>query len=158
MAAKTIIGKGLIVGIGVSANVAHGTVVGAIAGTVLMNVQNLRTKQPADVSQVKDQNGEIVAKFSSGVYYEVDIDFIPEGTTLANAVSAAAFPALLAAVTLSGFPVIISGDGTIVDLLNSALWVYEGGGQISGISDKSWTCSMTIRRYPGITNVAAIVA
>jgi hypothetical protein len=157
MAAKTIIGKGLIVGFG-TGNVAHGSVVGAVAGTVLMNVQNLRTKQSADVSQVKDQNGEIVAKISSGVFYEVDIDFIPEGTTIANAVSAAAFPALLAAVTLSAFPVIVSGDGTITDLLNSALWVYEGGGQISGVSDKNWSCTMTIRRYPGITTLTPIVA
>lgn len=89
-------------------------------------------------------------------------NYLPRGTTLANALKAATLPTK-GAYGIAGFP-IIQVDA-FADAWNATLlagnppWFYLGGGEILGAEDgKEWTGSITLWRFAGITSPTAITA
>lgn len=125
----------------------------ALSGYVSPNMQSLRAGHSADSKMIKSQAGKIAGGIYENDFLECTIEFIPEGSTIANAKLSAGLPAAGSGVTLSGLPVIVCGG--IADALNG-LWIYEAGGSINGSADGEWTATLPLKRYPLITSATAI--
>jgi hypothetical protein len=126
----------------------------SLSGYVSPNLQSLRAVHNADVDRIKGQSGKTTGAIYEDDTFECTFEFIPEGTTVANAKLSAGLPAAGTGFTLSGLAVVTMG-GT-ADIFNSALWIYEGGGQLNGAADGKWTATLPLRRYPQITSLTAI--
>lgn len=122
---------------------------GHVAG--MPNLQSGSVTQEGNVKETMNQAGQVTSFFNSDEHIQQDFEFIPESTTLALSLIAASLPTLLSAVTLSNFPVITIGS--FVDVLNSALWLYKGGGKINQVIDGPWTMSVTLHRYVNVTAI-----
>ena len=146
---------GTLLGRGQIQRLTGGTVANSVAGYVSPNLQSLRLAHTGDKKTTKNQSGDTSAAYYSDEALELEIDFIPEGTTIANAKSAAFQPAPGDAVTMSGLPVLNIGGFT--DALNSALWIYEGS-NLTGPNDAHWTGGIRLMRHKGITSLTPITA
>lgn len=146
---------GTLLGRGQIQRLTGGTIANAVAGYVSPNLQSLRLRHAGDKKTTKNQSGDTSAAYYSDQMLELEIDFIPEGTTIADAKKAAYSPAPGDAVTLSGLPVINKGGFT--DALNSALWIYEESTD-NGTNDGHWTGGMKIVRHLGITSLTPVSA
>lgn len=145
----TLLGRGQI------QRLTGGTVANSVTGYVSPNLQSLRLTHSADKKTTKSQSGITTAAYYSDEMLELEIDFIPEGTTIVNAVKSAYEPAPGDAVTMSGLPVV--NIGGFSDALNSALWIYEGS-NLTGPNDANWTGGIKLVRHIGITSLTPIVA
>lgn len=155
----THIGKAQIVGL-------SGAALGmaSVTGYVSPNMQSLKVGHQAEVERIKNQVGEVTTLISSGDYIECSFDFIPEGgtstdNTIAKAKLSASLPATLAAVTITGLPIIQVGpftDALNTNPGNTQPWIYEGGGELSGPNSTKWTLTFTLRRYINITSATPI--
>lgn len=133
----------------------------AIAGYVCPNIQGLEFSHKGKVEKIPDQSGNTGAIIAFDDYIEVTFDFIPQGTSEANARTSALIPQLLATATITGFPIIKLGpftDGLNTDGGSTQPWIYEGDGSGSGNAESHWTGKVTLRRYVSITNTAAVIA
>lgn len=135
--------------------------IATLAGYISPNLQSLRLVHNAEIDKVKGQNGNTKSIASSDDFLECQFDFIPEGSSTANAKLSAGIPAALAAVVPSGLPVIKMGGWA--DALNVTSggqdanpWIYEGGAQINGLADGKWTATMTLRRYVEISSTTVL--
>lgn len=150
----TLLGKGEIFGMSGGA-----LGIASLSGYVSPNLKTLRLGHNNTADEIKGQDGEISALIFSGDYIECTFDFIPQGTTVANAKKAAGVPASGAGVTVTGLPIIAFGpfsDALNTDSGNTQPWIYFGGGSISGESEQKWTATLPLRRYIGITSATAI--
>lgn len=126
----------------------------SLSGYISPNLQTLRLTHSGDVDEIKDQNGEIVAIITRGERLECEFNFIPEGSSKANARASGQMPQLGSSATIANLPIIVTGS--LSDSFNAANWFYVGGGTLNGNSDSHWTATFTLRRYPGITTTTAI--
>ncbi len=153
---------GLQIGAGHVYGLAGGTIVikqpdgTTLSGYVSPNLKTLRSGHESEVDRIKNQGGEIASLILKGEFFSCEFSVIPEGTTIANAKASATLPALGSSATISGLPVIAQGSAS--DILNSALWIYQGGGSLNGDSENHWTMTLPLFRYPGITTVTAITS
>lgn len=118
------------------------------------NAQGISLDHSADVDEIKSQAGVTSGLILNNDILSCTIELVPEGSTLANAVDSADLPPAGTGVTLASFPVIKMGG--FADSINSAAWVYVGGGRINGAADGKWTMTLPLRRYTGITSTTAI--
>lgn len=145
----TLLGKGQI------QRLTGGTIANSVTGYVSPNMQSLRLTHGADKKTTKSQSGITTAAYYADESLELEIDFIPEADTIANAKKAAYTPAPGDAVTMSGLPII--NIGGFADALNSALWIYEGS-NLTGPADANWTGGMKLVRHIGITSLTPITS
>jgi len=147
----TQIGRGHIYGLaGVSC-------ITGVSGSVSPNLKTLRFSHTAEVDRIRGQDGNTGSLIAFDEVLELEISFIPEGSTIASAKVSAGLPSLLSGVTLSGLPVIAMGS--YADALNTASgtpWIYEGGGSIDAESETKWAATLPLRRYVGITSAVGI--
>jgi len=128
-----------------------------LSGYVSPNLKSAKIRHVGEIERVKGQNAITKGLLSGDEFLELNWDFIPEGTTIANAKLSAGLPTLLSVVTITGCPVI--NIGSFSDALNSAvgsIWIYEGGGELTGESESKWTATFPLRKYLGITSGSAI--
>jgi len=132
-----------------------------ISGYVQPNLQSLRLVDNGDVDVIKDQGGEIGSYIFSGQWLECTINFIPEGTTIANAKISAQAPTHGAGMLITGMPIIAMGPFTDAWNTNGAQsqpWVYFPSANLDHSNDQKAMGSYTFRRAIGITSAIAIVA
>jgi hypothetical protein len=130
-----------------------------LSGYVQPNLQSLRLVDNGDVDVIKDQAGEIGSYIFSGQYLECSINFIPEGTTLANAKKSATGPVLGSGMKISGMPVIAMGaftDAWNTDSGNTQPWVHFPSSNLDHGNDQKAMGSYTFRRAIGVTSAASI--
>lgn len=125
------------------------------ATKALPNFQSGSLTHESNVKESKNQSGQLASMFSSDDMVHGAFEYIPESgaaaeNTLANTLVAASLPAMLSAVTLSGFKAINVGGFT--DVFNSGAWIYRGGAKINQVIDGPWTISIELHRY---VNMAA---
>lgn len=133
--------------------------IASLSGYVSPNLKTLKLGHNNTADEIKGQDGEISALIFSGDSVECTFDFIPQGTSIANAKKAAGIPASGAAVTVTGLAIIAFGpfsDVLNTDAGNTQPWIYSGGGSISGESEQKWMASLPLKRYIGITSGTAI--
>lgn len=133
--------------------------IASLSGYISPNMQSLRVSHKADKQAIKGLNGKTTGLIFEDDTVEIEVEFIPEGTTIANAKLAAGIPAAGAAVTITGLPIIAMGGFT--DVLNTGggntqPWIYEGDGTINGKNDGAWTATLKLTRYLAITSGTAI--
>lgn len=78
-----------------------------LAGAATITHESADLEQQYDVEEIKGQNGEVETLIASNENYTVSVQFSPNGSTRALAITAAAgmWPGLIAKVVLSGFAV-----------------------------------------------------
>ena len=133
--------------------------IASLSGYVSPNMQSLRVSHKADKQAIKGLTGKTTGLIFEDDTIEVEIEFIPEGTTIANAKKAAGIPAAGAAVTMTGLPIIAAGgftDALNTDAGNTQPWIYEGDGTINAKNDGAWTATLKLMRYLSITSGTAI--
>lgn len=126
------------------------------------NIQSGTLDHTGDVKETRNMSGQVSSLFNAEEFLVCNFDMIPEAgstNTIANAKIGAQLPAILTAVTMSGFPIVAIGGFT--DAYNVAAngtnpWIYEGGGKINMISDGAWTMSVELKRRIGITSGTAV--
>jgi hypothetical protein len=136
----------------------------AQTATAKPNLQSGSLTHTGDVKETKNQSGQVTSLFNAEEYLACDFEMVPEGgagaaNTIANAKVSATLPAILSAVTMSGFAVV--GMGSFSDALNvnstgTNPWIYEGNGKINLVSDDKWTMSVELKRRIGITSGTAV--
>lgn len=147
----TLLGKAQIVGL------TGGTVgVSSLSGYVSPNLQSLRFAHSGQKKTSTSQGGEVTSAYYHDDALEMTVDFIPEGSAVANTLAAAKLsagtPVPGAAVVLSGLPVFAMGS--FADALNGS-WIYEGADGTLPNDDKQ-TMSMKLWRTKGITSLTPI--
>lgn len=130
--------------------------ISALAGYISPNLQSLRANHNASTDASPDQAGDTATLYFTDEILECTFDFIPEGTTTAQAKISAGLPPAGSGVVITGLPIIQMGP--FADALNvgggglgSNPWVYEGGGSLSGEAKGRWTATLPLKRYPKIT-------
>jgi hypothetical protein len=155
---STQIGRGHIVGLSGGTITFTNPDTTTLAGTILYDERSLRVSHNGSVTNIKNKSGETVGLIAVDEMLECTFNFIPYGTSVANAKASATAPDLLASAVITGLPVIPMGSFS--DALNASSgnpWIYEGGWEVNGTGDgEPWSASVTLKRYPGITSGTAI--
>lgn len=129
-----------------------------LPGYISPNMQGLNVTHNAETDEIKNQAGVTSSIIGNNDSIEGSFDFIPEGTSRANAKISAGLPTVPAAIIISGAPVIQIGP--FDDGLNSPggtpPWIYRGGGRINGSVTGAWTLTFTLRRYIGILTASLV--
>lgn len=131
----------------------------ALAGYVSPNLTTLRLSHAAEVDNIKGQTGKTTGSISEDDTLECTFDFLPEGTTIANAKLSAGLPAANSGFTITGLPIIACGgftDALNTNAGNTQPWIYQGGGTINGPADGKWTATLPMKRFLQITSATAI--
>ena len=101
--------------------------------------------------------GEVVGHIGYNNRITLTVNFIPSGTSVANALLAASLPDVNGTCVISGAPVIEVGG--YVDALNApgspgtgpgGRWIYAGGGSIKTTQTGKATGTITLKRYSGM--------
>lgn len=124
-----------------------------VSGYATIIWESIRVSTVTNKERIVGMDGEVQAVIYSGKIIEATIDFIPSGASITAARATCTIPADGSQVELQNLPS-ISLLG-ISNVLNSALWVTEGG-NVNGVKDSKWTVSLNIARYPSITNTSAL--
>lgn len=134
----------------------------ALSGYVSPNIKSLRIVHSADVSRIKNQAGDFKSVIGSGESIECEFSVIAEGSTIANAKKSIGLPPVPSSFTLADvdathtLPIIAMGS--FADALHGGVWIYEGEGSVGATSESSdpWTLTLTLRRYPALTDGAVV--
>lgn len=133
---------------------------GAIKNTVATiapNMNSLRLAHNVEMDRIKSQGGDTHGLIGSDSHVECQFEMVPEGADSADALTSAGIPDAPATFTVEGLPVVAFGPfADVFNVSADAVWVYEGGANINGSSDGKWTASVTLKRYPLITDGAVI--
>jgi hypothetical protein len=132
-----------------------------ISGYVSPNIQSLRLVDNGDADVIKDQAGEIGSYIFSGQYLECTVNFIPEGTTIANAKKSAAIPTMGSGMLVTGMPIIQVGaftDAWNTNSGNTQPWIHFPSGNLDHANDQKLMASYTYRRAIGVTSAVNISA
>ena len=134
----TMIGKGVIAGL------SGATFTCTLSGYVSPRLDSVGATHDAEAVALKDQEGKTIGWLWNGDEgLSMDIDFTPQGTSVANAKLAGGLPLPLSTITIAGMPSIAVGGFS--DALNGALWTYLGGGKITIPADANTPATSTLR-------------
>ncbi len=132
--------------------------IASLAGYVSPNITapKIVHREPGN-KEVLTQVGEVGGKiFILDDVLEATIEFIPEGTTKANALLSGGLPVPGSPVTISGMPIQVVGsfaDAWNTNGGSTQPWFYEGGGAINGNpNSENWTMTLPLKRYKNITS------
>ncbi len=133
--------------------------IASLSGYVSPNMQTLKLSHSAKDDEIVGQGANVTGLILQDDMLELTIEFIPEGTTIANAKLAAGLPAAGAGVTITGLPIIAMGG--FADALNTNAgstqpWIYKGGGTINGQAAGKWTATLPLKRFTSITSATAV--
>ena len=129
-----------------------------VTGYVSPDIESYDITHEADTEEVRNSAGEVVGHIGYNNRITLTVNFIPSGTSVANALLAASLPDVNGTCTISGAPVIEIGG--YVDALNApgspgtgpgGRWIYAGGGSIKTTQTGKATGTITLKRYTNIT-------
>jgi hypothetical protein len=127
----------------------------SFAGYVQPNLTGMDLGHKGKVDRIiNGATGNTGSLLISDEMIEVTFDYVPEGTSIANALASAWIPEIGAVGTITTAPVI--KIGLFADAFNCAAWIYEGDATLSGKPEEKWNGKIPLRRYVSITVPAAI--
>lgn len=146
------VSKGLALVYGAKGTITLYTPAGvALTTGAISTVESYDATHEADVEQIKNSSGEVVAQVSSNERISLNVTFIPSAATFAQAKLAAGLPAV------NGYATIASSDGvTIGGVSIDGDYVYSGGGSVKFTSSGKAMVTVTVTKYPSLAGNAAV--
>jgi hypothetical protein len=129
--------------------------VASLSGYVSPNLQSLRLSHKGKIDEIEGQIGEVTGFIATDDAVECDFDYIPEGSSIANAKLSAGIATNGAPHTITGLPIIAVGRFTDVFNTNGANtqpWFYMGDADVNGPHETKWTARIRLKRYINITS------
>lgn len=123
-----------------------------VTGYVSPDLESYDITHEADTEEVRNSAGEVVGHIGYNNRLTLTVNFIPSGTSTANALLAASLPDVNGTCVITGAPVIEIGGYT--DAINAATgnrWIYAGGGSIKTTQTGKATGTITLKRYANLT-------
>lgn len=123
-----------------------------VTGYVSPDLESYDITHEADTEEVRNSAGEVVGHIGYNNRLTLTVNFIPSGTSVANALLAASLPDVNGTCVITGAPVIEIGGYT--DAINAATgnrWIYAGGGSIKTTQTGKATGTITLKRYANLT-------
>jgi hypothetical protein len=164
--AEVLHGKGYIFGAKPSTFVLYpNDNAAAVEGYVVPSIEGANLTYSANLEEVMNDDGEIVATIHTGGYIEASFDLLPEGATIADAKSSARIPEKGDTLVITGMPVVAcgpfsdafnvtTGGGTILD----NRWVAVGNGSLRLVKAGKATATAVFRRYENIAPTVGITS
>jgi len=127
-----------------------GALVALTTGTIT-TMESYDITHEADVEQIKNSSGEVVAQVSANERISLNVTFIPSADTFANAKIAASLP------KVNGYAEIASSDGpTVGGVSLDGTYVYSGGGSIKMTNSGKAMVTITVTKYPSMAGNATV--
>jgi hypothetical protein len=127
-----------------------GALVALTTGTIT-TMESYDITHEADVEQIKNSSGEVVAQVSANERISLNVTFIPSADTFANAKIAASLP------KVNGYAEIASSDGpTVGGVSLDGTYVYSGGGSIKMTNSGKAMVTITVTKYPSLAGNATV--
>jgi hypothetical protein len=124
-----------------------------VTGYVSPDMESYDLTHEADTEEVRNSSGEVVGHITYNNRLTLTVNFIPAGTTSAEALKAMSLPDANGTCILTGAPAVQCGG--YADALNAATgnrWIYSGGGSLKFTQTGKVTGTITLKRY---TNLSA---
>lgn len=146
------VSKGLALVYGAKGTITLYTPAGvALTTGAISTVESYEPTHEADVEQIKNSSGEVVAQVAANERISLNVTFIPSAATFAQAKLAAGLPAV------NGYATIASSDGiTIGGVSIDGDYVYSGGGRVKFTSSGKAMVTVTVTKYPSLAGNAAV--
>lgn len=128
-----------------------------VTGYVSPDIESYDITHEADTEEVRNSAGEVVGHIGYNNRLTLTVNFIPSGTSVANALLAASLPDVNGTCVITGAPVMELGG--YLDALNApgspasgpgGRWIYAGGGSIKTTQTGKATGTITLKRYTGM--------
>lgn len=144
--------KGLALVYGAKGTITLKTPAGAALTTgAITTIESYDATHEADVEQIKNSAGEVVAQVSANERISLNVTFIPSASSFAQAKLAAGLPAV------NGYATIAASDGvTIGGVSIDGDYVYSGGGSVKFTSSGKVMVTVTVTKYPSLLGNAAV--
>jgi hypothetical protein len=144
--------KGLALVYGAKGTITLKTPAGAALTTgAITTIESYDATHEADVEQIKNSAGEVVAQVSANERISLNVTFIPSASSFAQAKFAAGLPAV------NGYATIAASDGvTIGGVSIDGDYVYSGGGSVKFTSSGKVMVTVTVTKYPSLLGNAAV--
>ena len=121
-------------------------------GTIT-TIESFDASHEADVEQIKNSSGEVVAQVSANERISLNITFIPSASTFAQAKLAASLPKVNGYAAIAGSDATTVGGGSI-----DGDYVYSGGGSVKFTSSGKVMVTITVTRYLDASALAGTAA
>ena len=144
--------KGLALVYGAKGTITLKTPAGAALTTgAITTIESYDATHEADVEQIKNSAGEVVAQVSANERISLNVTFIPSASTFAQAKLAAGLPAV------NGYATIATTDGVTVGGVSiDGDYVYSGGGSVKFTSSGKVMVTVTVTKYPSLLGNATV--
>ena len=123
----------------------------ALTTGAITTIESYDATHEADVEQIKNGAGEVVAQVSANERISLNVTFIPSADSFAQAKLAAGLPSVNGSATIAGTDAITIG-GVSID----GDYVYSGGGSVKFTSSGKVMVTITITKYPSLTGTATV--
>ena len=124
---------------------------GALTTGAISTIESYDASHEADVEQIKNAAGEVVAQVSANERISLSVTFIPSAAEFVQAKLAAGLPAV------NGYATIASSDGvTIGGVSLDGNYVYSGGGSVKFTNSGKVMVTVTVVKYPSLAGNAAV--
>lgn len=123
----------------------------ALTTGAITTIESYDATHEADVEQIKNSSGEVVAQVSANERISLNVTFIPSAASFAQAKLAAGLPAV------NGWATIATTDGvTIGGVSIDGDYVYSGGGSVKFTASGKVMVTITVTKYPSLAGNATV--
>lgn len=145
------VSKGLALVYGAKGTITLYTPAGvALTTGTISTIESYDATHEADVEQIKNSAGEVVAQVSANERISLNVTFIPSASSFAQAKLAAGLPAV------NGYATIAASDGVTVGGVSiDGDYVYSGGGSVKFTSSGKVMVTVTVTKYPSLAGNAS---
>jgi hypothetical protein len=145
------VSKGLALVYGAKGTITLYTPAGvALTTGAISTIESYDATHEADVEQIKNSAGEVVAQVSANERISLNVTFIPSASSFAQAKLAAGLPAV------NGYATIAASDGVTVGGVSiDGDYVYSGGGSVKFTSSGKAMVTVTVTKYPSLAGNAS---
>ena len=111
-----------------------------------MQLQSVDYEETSDEEQVRDATGALTNRSFYNPGYRATLEYIPSGSSLANAITATALPTIGSVISITACP---NMPGLI-----KTNWVVMPGGKITGSNTNAKRITLNLESHAGITAAA----
>jgi len=140
------VSKGLALVYGAKGTITLYTPAGvALTSGAITTIESYDATHEADVEQIKNSAGEVVAQVSDNERISLNVTFIPSAASFAQAKLAAGLPAVNGYATIAASDGVTIGSGASNSLDGN--YVYAGGGSVKFTSSGKVMVTVTVTKY-----------
>ena len=123
----------------------------ALSGAI-SSIESYDVTHEADVEQIKNSSGEVVAQVAANERISLSVTFIPSSSTSAAvALTCASLP------NVNGYATIAGADATTYGGVSiNGNYVYSGGGSVKFTSSGKAMVTVTVTKYPSLAGTATV--